>query len=847
MGAGETIAAIGGVGALGFGAYYMYKKGMFDDLFEGDGNGGKNTVELTVKDEYSDLVKNQDVVLYSTGGLFGSSEKHTGTTDDEGKVSWDGVSDGTFVLGKPPDEPKYGAEVEIDGDTVKDVTLEPISGERKYPAEVELNLHIVDANDNPMKNTKVTLWVGADWHDRNTDSNGDATFKFDVTGTDEEITEIDKLEVEVAPDTQGEFTKEIEFENIKDEWMEDGVADRTIQSTQSTLEIQVLSESSEAPIADVGVEVSGESDAGDEITESRDTSGEGYATFVAIPKGTYDVTIITDDGTYKHTVTTPTDEVITYKIRVKSSTTINYELESGSDFHDDVEISIDGAVSQSKPVGDDLSAEFINIPEGMYSVTVSGPHIKDITKDMKLAGEEKTITTEILTYELYVETIAKETGDYLQGVQVKLTNDSSYGPQFEKIISTNEDGLATFPNVPANTLTRVKASIEGEEIYSKQLDKPAPDTTKEISLEIEGYCKTGTIQVVVDNPEGNAASGKAGLTDYNVGADGIDWVSLDSNGIANIEDVPVGTHTVTTKLDGGIVAKTENKDVEVEHNKTKRVKFESEYAEGESGTIKVTTDDRADGTPVELYYDGQKKGEKQLSNGTVKWEDMRPNTGTTKTYVVRMVFEGTKYSEEFMLDEGETVNIEFTLQAPGTGTFVAIVKDENTLSTIPNVDVIISKMINGSEYRRTKQTNSDGEAVFTDVPAVEDINVAAGANTDFVTDDAMKVSVGEDQETVETFKLQYTVDRFNLTINARSGKSDEPIPTFSVRAVDSGNTYTAGGSNGKAVLRLPPGTYEVTATAQYFYPSTRTIELAGHTTTTMYLKFEGGARPIPIK
>lgn len=729
MGAADTVLAIGGLGALGAGAYYIAKKeGLFEDGFDGDGDDNGE--------------------------------------DDEN--------------------------------------------------EAVLLLEIRDANGNKMKNTDVTIRSDASWYDSKTGSDGVAEFVWD----DLELFRDQKnLEVEVAPEEQGDFSESLGL--TAHEIIEEGRIEKVIHTTLSVLEVQVISESSDAPVSDVGIEISGTSDDGDEINLMEYTDSEGFATFVSVPKGTYDVVLMTEDKTYNDSITAPDSDTVIFSIAVNIDCEITIDV--GNNTFDeapdhDAYIEIDGPVQDSKTVGDDMTAKFTDIHEGMYSVTVGGAHLEERSKDMKLEEGEHTISTNIPMFEVYLEAKAKYTEDWLEGVDVSLKNRSKFGPYYEFDGSTDEEGSVLFADVPSNTLGILRAYIEGDKVFEDEFGKQDADTRLDYSLEIEGYAKYGDIRCTVLTPEGEPADAKVGLADFYDGSNSIDWVETDNDGVAVIEEIPVGEYDVTMTSNQGIDAP--NKQVRVKKDETVDVLFETEYVEGEPGDITIIGDDVFNGSKITLGYGGDVVGEKEMNNNEATWTDMRPSTSTDE-YVAFGKYQDTTYSTgRFKLPEGDavTAEIQYDEGSVGEGDLEVHIIDQND-NDVVGVSVTVEK----SEVYAQGDTNDDGKIYFEDVPAHNDIDVLI--ESDIIENKTVTVDIVDGETKNITERVESLIDKTRVTVTAESALGQ--LERFTATLHSSGETYSKSTMHGVIKADVPPGTYEATVSAPNHYDRTENVSISG--------------------
>ncbi len=283
-----------------------------------------------------------------------------------------------------------------------------------------------------------------------------------------------------------------------------------------------------------------------------------------------------------------------------------------------------------------------------------------------------------------------------------------------------------------------------------------------------------------------------------------------------ITDIYPGTYDVTATADE---YNSETKtDQEVISGETTVIDFSLIRI---PGTISGTILDSENSNPIE--------GAIIVLEGTT----YTATTGVDGTYLITDIYPGTydvtatadEYNSETKTDQevisGETTVIDFSLiRIPGT--ISGTILDSENSNPIEGAIIVLE----GTTYTAT--TGVDGTYLITDIyPGTYDVTATA---------DEYNSETKTDQEVIsgETTVIDFSLIRIPGTISGTILDSENSNPIEGAIIVLEGTTYTAttGVDGTYLITDIYPETYDVTASADNYYPETKTdqVVLSGETT-----------------
>ena len=493
--------------------------------------------------------------------------------------------------------------------------------------------------------------------------------------------------------TFGEQTVEVNAGNVDDTFTYAVTDD---QKT-GTITVTKTDEVTEAVLAGATFMLTGTTSGKAELNVSAKDNGDGTYTFAQVPFGTYKLTETAAPKGYEisyegEDVTVDADNVeqtLTYdvadkqkvgKITVTKLDSITQEKLSGAEFKLAGTSQAKAEVDLTATDNGDGTYTFADVPFGTYEVTETkapkGYEVtfegKEITIDASNVEEGVAFdaTDQQKTGTVEVTKLDQTTKEALAGAEFTLTGTDSAGAEVNMVLTTNDQGVASFTQVPfgAYTLTETKAptgyevTFPGAEftVDASNVEQPAA-----FAVEATDQQKTATITVTkkdaVDEAllpgavfkltgktfavetEGDQGSedaapdqgmGELGLLDWLFGQEADEPAMVDyeqtaidnGDGTYTFTEVPFGTYTLTeTQAPQGYVVSFEDTEVVVDAS---NVETELAYtAVDDRETMSIPVDKswvdrnnkyqvRPTAITVTLFADGQEVASAELSEAT---------------------------------------------------------------------------------------------------------------------------------------------------------------------------------------------------------------------------------------
>ena len=354
----------------------------------------------------------------------------------------------------------------------------------------------------------------------------------------------------------------------------------------------------------------GISDSGRNIEREAVTDENGKAVFTKIPVGTYE---IYEDGStvpYAYLAADKQTAVVTYAgntalefYNEEKTGEINvFKHTEGNKNIENIKFILKGTsdsgrnIERTAVTDENGKAVFTNVPIGTYEIYEDGSTVPYayLTADKQsvtvVYAESNDVNVENKEKKGSV-TVTKHTEGNLniEGIKFILSGTSDSGREIYSEVITDENGIATFDNIPIGSYV-IKEEESSVNYAYLIADEQNVTVEYETNSDVEFYNseKTGSIKVA-KHTEGDLNVSGIGFTLSGTSDSGryIEVPAItDENGIATFDDLPIGTYTIvensSTVPYAYLVA--EPQDVQVMYAETTNVDFLNEE---KSGSIKV--------------------------------------------------------------------------------------------------------------------------------------------------------------------------------------------------------------------------------------------------------------------
>ncbi|MFT3950650.1 MAG: SpaA isopeptide-forming pilin-related protein [Oscillospiraceae bacterium] len=424
------------------------------------------------------------------------------------------------------------------------------------------------------------------------------------------------------------------------------------------------------------------------------------------------------------------------------------------------------AISDSAVTDTSGVATFNNIPIGTYTVTedsatvptaylVADPETVTVTYAettmLPISNDEKTGAVQVTKSTVGSQNIAD--------IDFVLTGTSDSGREIELTATTDENGIATFANVPIGTYT---VSEDGSSVPTAYLVADDQEVTvnyaQTSALTVSNAEKTGSIQVT-----------KATTGNLNIA--GIDFIlsgtsdsgreieltaTTDENGIATFTGVPIGTYTVSE--DGSTVPVAylvaDDREVNVIYAQTTALTVNNAEKTGSIQVTKSTTENK-NIAAIDFILTGTSDSGREIEltattdeNGIASFANVPIGTYTVSE-------DGSSVPTAYLVADDQQVTVTYaeTLNLP--------VFNQEKFGTIELTKTTVGNL-NISDIRFILEGTSDSgraihEEIITDENGKGTFSVPIGTYT--ITEDESTVNVAylvADPFTVDVFYSQST-------------------------------------------------------------------------------------------
>ena len=421
---------------------------------------------------------------------------------------------------------EYNVTVELDG-YEKYTSKLTIAANIDNSAEIELiefklgniEFTVVDDNDAPLNNVKITLSDGTILH---TDENGLVSVEKKDIGSYSAAFELDGYE-----------SKNVSFNVEKDTTTKVIVGLNKIVTT-GNLEFNVSDEDGNA-LSNVTINIDG---------KDYKTDDKGYVLIENLEAGNYDVAISKDgynsldrNIAVNAKATTTVNVTMTKAVTTGTVNVVVTDV-SGNALADATVVLSDG--ENEKTVKTDASGmiTFDEVETGSYTVTVSKDGYKNSTATVEVdAGKTYTINAKLeevaKTGNLQV-VVKDEDGNLIEGANVLVNGQS---------VLSDANGVASFDNLDEGKYD-VEITKDGYDKFTASVEVVAGATKQANAILIKAVT-TGKLVVTVTDNDGNV------ITDADVVIDGVTY-KTDTAGLVTLHEMEAGTYSVAVSKDGYI-------------------------------------------------------------------------------------------------------------------------------------------------------------------------------------------------------------------------------------------------------------------------------------------------------
>ena len=782
-----------------------YNKTTETDFFNNEKEG---SIHIVKRSEGNKNVANVKFNLTGTSDS-GRTINRTAITDENGDATFTELPIGTYTIAEDGTSVHFAYLTA----TAQEVTVNynETSETEFYNKEKEgsINVYKRTEGDLNVKGIKFILSGTSDstreiTREAVTDENGKAEFKNIPIGT-YQIVE-DGETVPYAYLTASAKTVIITYNSSEEE-------DFFNEEKKGNIEVVKHTEG-DMNVANIKFILTGTSDTGREIIREAVTDENGKAQFENLPIGTY---TITEDGKTVPTgylVADPQEVTVTYA-ETTNATFFNDEKEGTIEVTKRTEgdLNISGikfiltgtsdtgrSIKRTATTNDSGKADFKNIPVGTYTIAEDSSSVPYayLTADKQSVEVFYAETSNVEFFNDEKEgtiTLHKRTeGDLnVEGIKFILLGTSESGREITREAVTDENGNATFTEIPIGTYTITEDAETTPYAYLTAEPQNVEVFYAETSnVEFFNDEMTGTIEVTKRTEEDKNIEGikfiLTGTSDS--GREIVREAVTDTEGKAEFLNIPIGTYAITEDAETTPYAylTAEPQNVEVFYAETSNVDFFNDEKEG-TITLHKRTEGDLNIEGIKFILTGTSDSGREITREAVT--DENGNATFTEipigTYTITEDAETTPYAyltaepQNVEVFYAETSNVEF-FNDEKTGT-ISIKKHTEGEKNIGNITFILSGTSDsGREIYQTATTDENGDATFENVPI----------GTYTITEDGSTVPAGylvADAQSVQVFyaetsDVSFINDTTKVEFSKKSITGDGELEGAKLQVID---------------------------------------------------------------
>jgi len=472
-------------------------------------------------------------------------------------------------------------------------------------------------------------------------------------------------------------------------------------------------------------------------------------------------------------------------------------------------IPIEGAIVtieetlQTAISGEDGMYSIVDIEIGSYTITADANGYYPDTKVNQQIFEGETTIVNFFLEEMPTGTFSGTVNDLNTGIPIEGAEISVEKEGLINYITiTGSDGTYTIIDAEIG-IYNVTATANGYYSETKPDQEVLAEETTIVDFSLVTI-PTGTIAgSVIDQDT------FLGIEGAEIIVEGTEYSAItNSDGTFTIPEVEIGTYDVTASAEGYISKTKTNQEVVAGETTIIIFQLGAIPTGAIAGTV-IDSENLAGIEGVEITVVGTPYSTISGSDGTYSIENVEIGEYSV-TAIADGYFPDIKHGQKVIQDQITTIDFAL-VPLPTTGTILGIVTD--SITTIPIEGAIIS--VEGTSY--TAITNSDGEYTISEViPGIYNITSTASGYKPKTISNAVVIA-GE--ITIADFELAPISGIINGTIT--NFLTSNPIEGAIIFAVGNSTYQGISGEDGTySISNINPGVYNVTASADGYYPKT---------------------------